>query len=35
MEKGGMTFEGILRKLMFIKGAHIDVKKYSIMKEGA
>lgn len=33
MEKSGMTFEGILRKKLFIKGIHRDVKVYSILKE--
>lgn len=33
MQKSGMTFEGILRKSMFIKGAHRDLKMYSILKE--
>jgi [ribosomal protein S5]-alanine N-acetyltransferase len=32
MEKAGMKFEGILRKFIFIKGAHYDVKMYSIIK---
>ncbi|MCJ7841027.1 GNAT family N-acetyltransferase [Lederbergia sp. NSJ-179] len=32
MEKAGMTFEGILRKEMFAKGRHWDVKIYSILK---
>ncbi|MGA9225561.1 MAG: GNAT family protein [Mesobacillus sp.] len=35
MEKAGMTFEGILRKFIFIKGAHYDVKMYSIINEDA
>ncbi|KGX91378.1 GCN5 family N-acetyltransferase [Pontibacillus halophilus JSM 076056 = DSM 19796] len=33
MEKSGMTFEGILRKVMFVKGEHRDLKVYSILKE--
>lgn len=33
MEKAGMTFEGILRKGMKIKGKHWDLKMYSILKE--
>lgn len=33
MEKAGMTFEGILRKFIYVKGAHYDVKMYSIIKE--
>ncbi|WP_445491653.1 GNAT family N-acetyltransferase [Niallia sp. 03133] len=33
MEKAGMTFEGIMRKDMFVKGKHHDVKVYSILKE--
>ena len=35
MEKAGMKFEGILRKYIYIKGAHYDVKMYSIIKENA
>lgn len=35
MEKAGMKFEGILRKFIFVKGAHYDVKMYSIIKEDA
>ncbi|MBT2692500.1 GNAT family protein [Bacillus sp. ISL-55] len=35
MEKAGMNFEGILRKFIFIKGAHYDVKMYSIIREDA
>ena len=33
MEKAGMTFEGILRKGIFIKDKHQDLKMYSILKE--
>ena len=33
MEKSGMTFEGILRKAIFIKEQHQDLKMYSIIKE--
>lgn len=33
MEKAGMQFEGILRKGMFVKGEHQDLKMYSILKE--
>ena len=33
MEKAGMKFEGILRKFIFVKGSHYDVKMYSIVKE--
>lgn len=33
MEKSGMSFEGILRKAMFVKGKHQDLKMYSILKE--
>lgn len=33
MEKAGMNFEGILRKFIFFKGAHYDVKMYSIIKD--
>lgn len=32
MEKAGMQFEGILRKHLFAKGVHEDVKMYSIIK---
>lgn len=35
MEKAGMNYEGILRKFIFIKGAHYDVKMYSIIREDA
>lgn len=33
MEKAGMTFEGIIRKGIFVKGEHRDLKMYSILKE--
>ncbi|RTR27804.1 N-acetyltransferase [Robertmurraya yapensis] len=33
MEKAGMSFEGINRKSMFIKGQHHDLKVYSILRE--
>lgn len=33
MEKLGMTFEGIIRKGMLVKGKHEDLKLYSILKE--
>lgn len=33
MEKIGMSFEGILRKGMFVKGMHRDIKIFSILKE--
>ncbi|MCM3664986.1 GNAT family N-acetyltransferase [Mesobacillus subterraneus] len=33
MEKAGMSFEGVLRKFIFIKGVHYDVKMYSILNE--
>lgn len=33
MKKIGMTFEGIIRKGMYIKGKHWDLKLYSILKE--
>ncbi len=33
MEKAGMSFEGINRKAMFIKGRHRDLKVYSILQE--
>ena len=32
MEKAGMTFEGILRKFIYVKGTHYDVKMYAIIK---
>jgi [ribosomal protein S5]-alanine N-acetyltransferase len=33
MEKVGMSFEGIIRKGMLIKGKHWDLNMYSILKE--
>ena len=33
MEKAGMSFEGIIRKGIFVKGMHRDLKMYSILKE--
>lgn len=33
MEKTGMSFEGIIRNGMFVKGKHQDLKMYSILKE--
>ncbi|CAM3108517.1 GNAT family protein [Paenibacillus sediminis] len=33
MEKSGMSFEGIIRKAMFLKGAHQDLRMYSILRE--
>ncbi|WP_026565799.1 GNAT family N-acetyltransferase [Bacillus sp. UNC41MFS5] len=33
MEKTGMSFEGILRKGMFVKGKHQDLKMFSILEE--
>jgi [ribosomal protein S5]-alanine N-acetyltransferase len=33
MEKAGMTFEGIIRKGMLVKGKHQDLKMYSILLE--
>lgn len=33
MEKSGMTLEGIIRKGIFVKGEHRDLKMYSILKE--
>ncbi|KRG16146.1 GNAT family N-acetyltransferase [Lederbergia galactosidilytica] len=33
MEKAGMRFEGILRKAMFTKGKHWDIKIYSILQD--
>lgn len=32
MEKAGMTFEGINRKAIFVKGKHHDVKMYAIIR---
>lgn len=33
MEKVGMTYEGTLRRLIFIKGAFHDVKMYAILRD--
>ncbi|WP_042348989.1 GNAT family N-acetyltransferase [Bacillus massiliigorillae] len=33
MEKNGMTLEGTIRKGLFIKGKHRDIKLYSILKD--
>lgn len=33
MEKVGMTYEGTIRKGIYLKGAHQDMKLYSILKE--
>ena len=33
MEKAGMSFEGIIRKGIYAKGEHHDLKMYSILKE--
>jgi [ribosomal protein S5]-alanine N-acetyltransferase len=33
MEKAGMSFEGIIRKGMLVKGKHQDLKMYSILLE--
>jgi ribosomal-protein-alanine N-acetyltransferase len=33
MKKVGMSYEGTIRKAMFIKGAHQDLKLYSILRE--
>jgi [ribosomal protein S5]-alanine N-acetyltransferase len=33
MEKAGMTFEGVVRKGLYMKGKHQDLKLYSILKE--
>ncbi len=33
MEKAGMTFEGILREHMFVKGKYQDLKMYSILRK--
>lgn len=32
MQKAGMSFEGIIRKGMFVKGEHVDLKLYAIIK---
>jgi [ribosomal protein S5]-alanine N-acetyltransferase len=32
MEKLGMSFEGISRKVMYVKGEHKDLKVYSLLK---
>jgi RimJ/RimL family protein N-acetyltransferase len=32
MEKCGMTFEGVLRQYLFVKGQYEDVKMYSILR---
>ncbi|PLR86351.1 GNAT family N-acetyltransferase [Bacillus canaveralius] len=33
MEKAGMSFEGVLRKSMLVKGSHQDIMMYSVLKE--
>ena len=33
MEKVGMSFEGIIRKGIYVKGKHQDIKMYSILNE--
>ena len=33
MEKSGMKFEGVLRKHIFVKGGHHDMKMYSILRD--
>lgn len=33
MEKAGMSFEGIIRKGILMKGKHRDLKIYSILNE--
>ncbi|MGE7603519.1 GNAT family N-acetyltransferase [Peribacillus sp. NPDC097675] len=33
MEKIGMSFEGTMRNMMFVKGKHQDLNMYSILKE--
>ncbi|MEN1968427.1 GNAT family protein [Lentibacillus sp. N15] len=33
MKKAGMSFEGIIRKGMYSKGQHRDLKQYAIVKE--
>ena len=35
MEKSGMQFEGVIRKGMFVKGKHQDLKMYSILRENS
>lgn len=32
LERAGMAVEGILRKYMFVKGKHLDIKVYAIVK---
>ena len=31
MEKAGMSYEGLLRQTIFVKGNHEDLKLYSIV----
>lgn len=33
MQKAGMTFEGIARQMMLMKGNYVDLKVYSILRE--
>ncbi len=33
MQKCGMALEGVMRKAMFIKGKHCDLKMYSLVKD--
>jgi ribosomal-protein-alanine N-acetyltransferase len=33
MEKAGMQFEGVLRKQIFSKGEHHDMKMYSVLRD--
>ncbi|WP_019242371.1 MULTISPECIES: GNAT family N-acetyltransferase [Bacillus] len=33
LEKNGFTYEGTMRKAIFVKGRHQDIKLYSILKE--
>ncbi|RNA69811.1 GNAT family N-acetyltransferase [Alteribacter keqinensis] len=33
MEKTGMTYEGLIRKGMYVKGKHQDLKMYSVLQE--
>lgn len=33
MEKVGMSYEGLIRKGLLVKGAHHDLKLYSILRE--
>jgi len=33
MEKAGMNYEGTMRKVVFCKGAYLDLKLYALVKE--